>query len=186
MEMITILAETGGVAAELQAVGDKLVSEFGLHGQMLVSQIIGFLIFAFLLKKFAFGPIQAMLDQRKSRIAEGEEKLKRIEKQLADSEATTAAAIAKANEEAVRLINEARDGAAAFTEQKAQEAIAQAQQILTKAEAAAQADRDRISAELKREFGRLVAATTAQVTGKVLTTDDQRRINEDALATVER
>jgi F-type H+-transporting ATPase subunit b len=185
MELIFILAESGGVAAELQAVGENLKSQFGLHGQLLVSQIIGFLVFAFLLKKFAFGPIQQMLDQRKIRIAEGEEKLKRIEKQLADSEETTRAAIEKANAEAVRLINEAKDGAHAFSEQKAQEAIAQAQSILAKAEAAAKADRDRLIAELKGEFGRLVAATTAQVTGKVLNADDQKRINEDALAKVE-
>jgi F-type H+-transporting ATPase subunit b len=147
--------------------------------------VINFFLVVFILRKFAFGPIQNMLNQRRMRIAEGEEKLKRIEKQLADSEATTAAAIAKANEDAVRLINEARQGAAAFTEQKAQEAISQAQQILTKAEAAAAAERERIAADLKREFGRLVAATTAQVTGKVLTADDQKRINEDALASVE-
>ena len=185
MDPITFLATSGGVAAELQAVGRNLQSQFGLHGQLLFSQAVGFLVFAFLLKKFAFGPIQEMLDQRKSRIAEGEENLKRIEKQLAESEATTAAAIAKANEEAVRLINEAKQGAAAFSEQKSQEAIASAQQILAKAEAAAKADRDRLSAELKREFGRLVAATTSQVTGKVLTAEDQKRINEDALAKVE-
>ena len=94
-------------------------------------------------------------------------------------------AIEKANEEAVRLIHEAKEGAHAYSEQKAQEAIAQAQQILAKAEAVAQADRERLSSELKREFGRLVAATTAQVTGKVLTSEDQKRINEDALAKVE-
>ena len=85
----------------------------------------------------------------------------------------------------MRLINEAKQGAHTFSEQKAQEAIAQAQSILTKAEAAAKADRDRLIAELKGEFGRLVAATTAQVTGKVLNADDQKRINEDALAKVE-
>jgi F-type H+-transporting ATPase subunit b len=158
---------------------------FNVSWTLFISQCVSFLIVAFLLKKFAFTPIQAMLEQRRGKIAEGEEKLKRIEKQLAESEATTAAAIAKANEEAVRLINEAKQGATAFTEQKSQEAIAQAQQILAKAEAAAKADRDRLSAELKREFGRLVAATTSQVTGKVLTAEDQKRINEDALAKVE-
>jgi F-type H+-transporting ATPase subunit b len=94
------------------------------------------------------------------------------------------AAIAKANEDALRLITEAKEGAAAFSEQKSQEAIAQAQQILAKAEAAGNADRERISTELKREFGRLVAATTSQVTGKVLTADDQHRINEEALSKV--
>jgi F-type H+-transporting ATPase subunit b len=184
MELIIILAETGGIVSDLKLVGENLKKDFGLNGQLLLSQALGFLIFALLLKKFAFGPIQEMLEQRRERIIAGEEKLKRIEKQLADSEKTTAAAIAKANEEAVRLITEAKQGAASFTEAKAQEAIAQAQQILVKAEAAANADRERISAELKREFGRLVASTTSQVTGKVLTDADQHRINEEALAKV--
>jgi len=120
------------------------------------------------------------LENRRGR---GEPKANR--RQTRGFRATTAAAIAKANDEAVRLINEAKQGAAAFTEQKAQEAIASAQQILAKAEAAAKADRDRLSTELKREFGRLVAQTTSQVTGKILNADDQKRINEDALAKVE-
>jgi F-type H+-transporting ATPase subunit b len=180
--MITILASA---AAENPGVFENIKTTFGLNEAFVAAQVINFFLVIIVLKIFAFGPIQKMLEQRKARIAEGEEKLKRIEKQLADSEATTAAAIAKANDEAVRLINEAKQGAHAFSEQKAQEAIAQAQNILAKAEAAAKADRDRLSTDLKREFGRLVAATTAQVTGKVLTADDQKRINEDALAKVE-
>ncbi|BCX47887.1 ATP synthase subunit b [Haloferula helveola] len=164
---------------------ERIQETFHIHWGPFIAQCISVLIVAFLLKKFAFGPIQAMLEQRRSRIAEGEEKLKRIEKQLAESEATTAAAIAKANDDAQRLIAEARDSAAALSESKAQEATAQAQQILVKAEAAAKAERDQIAAELKREFGRLVTATTAQVTGKVLDENDKSRINQEALAKVE-
>jgi F-type H+-transporting ATPase subunit b len=175
---VTPAVESDGVVGEIS-------KTFKVYWPLFISQCVSFLIVAFLLKKFAFGPIQGMLEQRRTRIAEGEEKLKRIEKQLAESEQTTAAAIAKANDDAVRLINEARDSAALFSEQKSQEAIAQAQQILAKAEAAAKADRERLIGEIKREFGRLVAATTSQVTGKVLTDDDQRRINEEALARVE-
>ncbi|MBC8127494.1 MAG: ATP synthase F0 subunit B [Gloeobacteraceae cyanobacterium ES-bin-144] len=180
--MITILASA---VAENPNAFETIQKTFGLNGPFFIAQVINFFIVVFVLKKFAFGPIQQVLEQRRTRIAEGEEKLKRIEKQLAESEQTTAAAIAKANEEAVRMVNEAKAGAHAFSEQKAQEAIAQAQNILAKAEAAAKADRERLSVELKREFGRLVAATTAQVTGKVLTADDQKRINEDALSKVE-
>ena len=180
--MIPILASA---VAENPGTFETIQQTFGLKGPFFIAQVINFFLVIFILKKFAFGPIQTMLEQRRARIADGEEKLKQIEQQLAASEQTTAAAIAKANEEAIRLVNEAKQGATAFTEQKAQEAIAQAQQILTKAEAAAKADRDRLSLELKREFGRLVATTTAQVTGKVLTADDQKRINEDALAQIE-
>lgn len=163
---------------------ETIQETFGFNWPFFFAQLVNFILVILVLKKFAFGPIQEMLEQRRTRIAEGEEKLKRIEKQLAESEATTAAAIAKANEEALRLVTEAKQGAAALSEQKSQEAIAQAQQILAKAEAAGNADRERISAELKREFGRLVTATTSQVTGKVLTSEDQTRINEEALSKV--
>ena len=40
-------------------------------------------------------------------------------------------------------------------------------------------------AELKRDFGRLVTLTTANVTGKVLNDDDKARINDEALATIQ-
>ncbi len=174
MTLLAAAVETGGPLAP-----------FGFKGPLLAAQVINFFLVIWVLKKFAFGPIQQMLEQRKARIAEGEEKLKRIEQQLAESEATTAAAIAKANEDAGRLIQEARDSAVALSEAKAQEAVSQAQQILTKAEAAAAAERAQIAAELRKEFGRLVTATTAQVTGKVLSDDDRKRINEEALTKVE-
>ncbi len=184
MDIPNLIAATG-VLDGLKETGLTIKEQFGVHGQVLASQAIGFLIFAGVLYKFAFTPVQEMLEQRRQNIITGEENLKRIEQQLADSEAATAAAIAKANEEATRLINEAKESSSLLSAQKTQEAITSAQQILAKAEAAAQAERAAIQAELKSEFGRLVAATTSQVTGKVLTDDDQRRINEDALAKVE-
>lgn len=174
-----------GQAVAKTGIVETLQKDFGWNAPFFFAQLINFIIVILVLKKFAFAPVQKILEERRSRIIAGEEKLKLIERQLADSMQTTATAIAKANEEAVRMVTEAKQGAAVFTEQKAQEAISSAQQIIARAEAAAKAEHDRLSAELKREFGRLVIATTSQVTGKVLTGDDQRRINEDALATVE-
>ena len=162
----------------------KILNDFGVTGPLFIAQVINLIIVLFVLKKFAFGPIQAMLEQRKNRIAEGEEKLKRIETQLAESEERTSAAIEEANATSKRLIEEAQESASALTEQKTQEAIASAQGILAKAEDAAKAERAQMQAELKSEFGRLVAATTANVTGKVLSDDDNKRINEEAVASI--
>ncbi len=169
---------SGGVMQQIQ-------TTFHIEWPFFISQVICFLIVAALLKKFAFAPVQKMLEQRRERIAEGEEKLRQIQQQLADSDKRTAEAIAKANEDAKRMINEARESAAALSEQKAQEAITQAQQVLSKAEAAAKAEREQMATELRREFGRLLASTAAQVTGKVLTDEDRRRLNDEALAKVE-
>ena len=136
----------------------EVTDPFNVKWSLLIAQTINFLVVAFVLKKFAFGPIQNMLEQRRKRIAEGEDKLKRIEQQLADSEQRTQEAIDKANADAARLINEAKESAASLSEKKAQEAIASAQQILAKAEEAAKAERKTMAAELKKEFGRLVTA----------------------------
>ncbi len=176
--MFTILAASGNAITQI-------TENFGVSLPLFIASLVNFIIVLIVLKKFAFGPIQAMLEQRKNRIFEGEEKLKRIEKQLAESEERTATAIAEANSTAKRLIEEAKESAANLSAQKTQEAIAAAQGILKKAEEAARSERNQIVAELKQDFGRLVAATTAGVTGKVLTEADNKRINEEALAAIE-
>ena len=87
--------------------------------------------------------------------------------------------IAQANAQASQLIEEARDAAARLRQQETQKAIAAAEQIMTRAHEAAAADHTRMLAQLKREVGRLVVRTTAAITGKILTTDDQQRLAEE-------
>ena len=179
-----ILASTDAAPAESGGGAQELIRNFGWHPSLFFSQLIAFLIVCFLLKKFAYGPVMEMLEQRKQRIEDGETKLIEIEKQLEESEAQRAALIEKANDDAKRMITEAKDSATAIGEQKAQEAVAQAQTILNKAQEAARAERASMAAELKQEFGRLVVATTSQVAGKELDEKDQKRINEEAVSSL--
>ena len=52
---------------------------------------------------------------------------------------------------------------------------------MTKAKSAAAADRAQMLTDLKRDFGRLVITATGRVAGKVLTEEDQKRINEETI-----
>ena len=162
-----------------------IIRTFHISWPNFIAQCVAFLIVAMLLKKFAFAPILDVLEKRKERIAAGEENLAKVEKQIAENEKRKDEILGKANDDAKRLVEEAKESAAALGERKAQEAVASAQQIIAKAEEAAKAEHDKMHAELRNEFGRLVASTTAQVTGKVLNDDDQKRINDEALAKVE-
>jgi F-type H+-transporting ATPase subunit b len=85
----------------------------------------------------------------------------------------------QANFQATRLIEEARAAAARVQEQETQKAIVGAEQIIVKARQAAAQDHERMLGDLKREVGRLVVQTTANVTGKILTPEDQRRLAEE-------
>lgn len=161
-----------------------LLEQFGVAWPKLIAQVLVFLIVYFILSKKAFGPITAMLEQRRQRIADGEAKLEKIAKDLAEADRNARAVIDKANEDANRLIKEAGDGAKALAEKRQQEAIHEASQIVAKSREAAQLEQEQLMAQLKREFGRMVADATSRVTGKVLNSDDQGRINQETAAQV--
>jgi F-type H+-transporting ATPase subunit b len=84
-----------------------------------------------------------------------------------------------ANIRAKNLIEEAHAVASEVQKHETQKAIAAAEMIIVKAREAAAQDHERMLAELKREVGRLVVQTIANVTGKILTPEDQRRMAEE-------
>ncbi len=161
-----------------------ILDQLGIDYPKIIAQIIIFGLVYLILSKYAFGPVTALLEQRRTRIAEGEANLDRIRENLATSQAQAAAALDKANSEATRIIKEASDAAASIAEQKKQEAVAEAQSIIAKAKEATELERARVMAELKRDFGRLVVDTTSKVTGKTLSSEDHARLNQEALAQI--
>ena len=163
---------------------ESLITQFGIAWPKLLAQGLIFWAVYFILNKKAFGPILAMLEQRKQRIADGEAKLDKISKDLAAAEANAKAILDKANADSDRLIKDASDSAKALTEKKQQDAIHEAGQIMAKAREAAQLEHEQLMSQLKREFGRMVSDATSRVTGKVLNTEDQSRINQETSAQV--
>jgi F-type H+-transporting ATPase subunit b len=152
---------------------------FGWNWQLFLSQVISFCIVAYLLHRFAYKPILAVLEERRRKIEEGQLNAEKIKKELAEAEKRYAEILAKANAEAQKMIDEARESSAHLADRKQQEAIAAAEQIIAKAGEASAIERERTMAELKRQLGRLVVDTTAKVTGKVLTREDQQRLQEE-------
>src|SRR5213595_542673 len=173
---VIIAAATGGVTDILRETADT----FGWNWELFLSQVISFTIVAFLLRRFAYKPILAVLEDRRRKIEEGMLNAEKIRKELAEAEKRYQEILAKANADAQRMIDEARESSAHLAERKQQEAITAAEQILAKAKEAAALEHERQMQTLKRELGRLVIDTTAKVTGKVLTPEDQRRLQEEA------
>jgi F-type H+-transporting ATPase subunit b len=157
-----------------------LAETFGWNWQLFLSQVISFTIVALLLRRFAYKPILGILEERRRRIEEGLLNAEKIKQELAEAEKRYAEILAKANAQAQKMIDEARESSAHLSERKQQEAITAAEQIIAKAREAAALERERTMAQLKHELGRLVVETTAKVTGKVLTPEDQKRLQEEA------
>ena len=163
---------------------DALVEKFGLAWPMFFAQVIIFWIVFSILKKYAFGPILGMLEQRRQRIADGEAKLEKITKDAAEAAKNAQAILDKAEADAARLVKEADEASKALQERRQQDAVASANSIIAKAREAAELEKEQLMSQLKREFGRMVADATSRVTGKVLNSDDQARLNQETAAQV--
>ena len=121
-------------------------------------------------------------EERRRRIEEGQANAEKIKQQLAEAEKNYAEILKKANAEAAALIEETRKSAEALSQREAQNAIRQAEDIIAKARADIENERNRMVDEVKKEMVGLVVNTTAKVTGKVLTPEDQKRLNEETAA----
>lgn len=155
------------------------LSGMGVDWRLFGAQCASFLIVAGLLYKFAYKPILTVLEERRQRIADSLENAEKIKAELDNAQARTQEIIGQAGQHATKLIEEARAAAAKVQAQETQKAIAAAQAIVDKAQQATEAEHARMLAELRREVGRLVVDTSARVTGKILTPEDQQRLAEE-------
>ena len=174
MNALVFLAQAGG-GGQIE----EIARTFGVDWPHLIAQMISFCIVCALLYRFAYGPILKMLEERRQLIAQGLANSEKIRAELDRTEAQRQEVMLQANAQATRSIEEARAVAARLQAEETQKAIAAAEQIIVRAREAAAQDHARMLAELKREVGRLVVQTTAAITGKILTAEDQRRLAEE-------
>jgi F-type H+-transporting ATPase subunit b len=172
---IIIAAEGGGLIEMARSTGEQ----FGFNLSLFISQIISFMIVAFLLRRFAYRPILKVLEQRRQAIAEAVANNAQIKEQLAQTEAARHKILADANMRGNTIIEEARAAAAKVGEAETKRAIAAAEQVMQKAREAAALEHQRLFQELRKEVGKLVVQTTAKLAGKVLTMEDQKRLLDE-------
>jgi F-type H+-transporting ATPase subunit b len=174
--------------ADLNDIKNNFVNvgqQTGFTVQQFIAQCIAVTILFLVMNKFAWKPVNRKLEERRKAIEESMANAEKIKQQLADAEATRHSIIQKANDKANEIIAETEKSAAAITEQRAKEATRQAEDIIKNAHETAVIDRNRLMAELKQHLGELIIQTTEKVTGKVLNSDDQARLNTETIRQLE-
>lgn len=167
--------------AENEGQIQQIARTFGVDWPHLLAQVISFSIVCVVLHRFAYKPVLKMLETRRQQIAEALAGSEKIKAELAKTQTQRHEVMLKANAEANQLIEEAHRAAARVQQEETQKAIAAAEQIMLKAREAAAQEYDRMLMQLKREVGQLVVQTTAVVTSKLLTKEDQRRMAEETV-----
>ncbi len=160
----------------------ELFDQFGLHTEAFIAHLIAFIIIATIIGVFGIKPVMKQLEERRKRIEEGEAMREQSEKELAEVKQQSERILDEARDSGKQEIDRARASAARIQADLTAKAGAEAQSIIANARSQASLDTEREKQALRADFARLVALTTAQVTGKVLSEADHRAINAEAIS----
>ena len=183
---LLIIAQAAVPAADAAAHGEaaggitKITQEFGISWPFLLAQILNFSIVAFVLWRFAFKPVLAMLDERQKKISDGLRYTEEMKAKLDAAQQENAATAKRAQIEATRIIEEARKSAKEFLDKQTQEGAARASEIIAKAQQAIELEKKKMLAEARTEIARLVVAITQRVLAKDMSDAERSRYNESA------
>jgi F-type H+-transporting ATPase subunit b len=148
---------------------------------LMIWTLIAFGITFFVLRRFAFGPIQQAIDMRRDRIREALDEADRARAEAEQFVVEQREALAKARTDAEAMLAETRSVADAQHRRLREELDAERQRRIEETRKEIEAETARAITQIRSEVADLALEATEKVTGKVLTDADQRRLIEQAI-----
>ena len=148
---------------------------------LMIWTLICFGITFFVLRKFAFGPIQKTIDERRERIRSSVQEAEHARAEARRLLEEHKQLIGQAKNEAGEILAEARKVADSQRERARDEVEADRQRRLEDTRKQIDAETVRALEQIRSEVAELTLAATAKVTGKLLDRDDHRKLIEDAI-----
>ena len=149
---------------------------------LMIWTLVFFFITFFVLKRYAFGPIQTLIDERRKQIARSLEEADHARDEARNLLEEHKKLMQEARGEAEEIINEARKTRDSIETRMREETEAERQRRLEETRREIAAETARALEQIRAEVAELTLVATAKVTGKVLDDDDHRRLIEEAVA----
>jgi F-type H+-transporting ATPase subunit b len=148
---------------------------------LMIWTLIAFGITFFVLRRFAFGPIQKAIDLRRDRIRQALDEADHARAEAEHFVVEQREALAKARRDAEEMLSETRRVAEGQHRRLREELDAERQRRLEETRKEIEAETARAITQIRAEVADLTLEATEKVTGKVLTDADQRRLIEQAI-----
>jgi F-type H+-transporting ATPase subunit b len=158
------------------------VDQLGINGWQLLVQLVAFIVFVWLLWKFALGPIVGVLDQRQVRISESMSAAERMQAELKETQARNEEVLQQARREAQDVLATARQNAEQIEARARERAEASADEFLTRAQETLRQETAQARQALRQEVGELAVTAAGRILRKEIDPAAQRTIIESTLA----
>ena len=147
--------------------------------------ILVFVVLLTLLKKFAWGPLLAALEERQEGIRKSLDDAAQARKELEQVQSDAEAILVKARAEADSILSETRSDAANIRDDLRQQAQNEAQSIVQNAERQIQLETDRAVLQIREEAVELSLSIASKLIRRNLTKEDNQALIDEALQQVE-
>lgn len=148
---------------------------------LMIWTLVTFAITFVVLRRYAFGPIQRVIDERRERIRRSVEEADRAREEARRLLEEHRNLIGQAKAEAEAILAEARKTREAMEVRMRDETEAERQRRLQETRRQIEAETQRALDQIRAEVAELTLVATAKVTGKVLDREDHRRLIEEAI-----
>jgi F-type H+-transporting ATPase subunit b len=153
----------------------------GINLQLLIAQIINFLLLLGLLYLFAYKPILRMFDERASRIKESMDMTESVKEQAANAEEESRKRIEEAGKEGQEVIARAIKTGEEIKQKAEQDAKPEAEALIARARNEIQQERDEAITELRKEFTDLTISAAEKVIEQELDKESHRKLIDKVL-----
>ena len=149
---------------------------------LMIWTLVTFGIVLLVLKRFAFGPIQKMIDDRRQQIRRSIEEAEEARAEARRILEEHRKLVGQARSEGEQILAEARRVADAQRERVKEETEADRQRRLEETRRQIEAETHRALGQIRAEVAELTLVAASKVTGKVLDDEDHRRLVEEAVS----
>jgi F-type H+-transporting ATPase subunit b len=151
----------------------------GINLGYLLIQILNFLIFLVVLRKWVYPPFVKMLESRRRKIAQSLEDARVVAEARENAEKEAARVLAEAQRQAAQRLKDATDRADVLMQEMRGAGQRELEDLRKAAAAEAEAERNRILSELRGEIAGLAIAAAQKLIGEVLDEKRQRELIGD-------
>ena len=148
---------------------------------LMIWTLIAFAITFFVLRRFAFGPIQRTIDERRTRIQKAVEEADHARQEARDLLEQHRQLIGQAKSEAADILADARKVAESQVARVKEEAESERQRRLEETRRQIEAETHRALEQIRAEVAELTLVAATKVTGKALDDADHRRLIDEAI-----
>jgi F-type H+-transporting ATPase subunit b len=158
------------------------VDQFGLNGWQFAVQLVAFLVFIWLLWKFAVGPIVKILDERQDKIRESMASAERMQAELKQTQARNEEVLLEARREAQDILATARQNGEQLLTRAREEANTQAETYLSRAQETMRQETEQAREQLRQEVADIAVLAAGRIIKKELDPKAQAQLIEETLS----